>query len=116
VQVCPTDSFKVYFEWDRNNLNQAALETIDAAVARAKACNVSAVAVVGYTDTSGSPKYNLALSERRATVVRDALVARGIPAGVVTTQGAGETNLDKATKDGVREPLNRRSVVTIGFK
>jgi outer membrane protein OmpA-like peptidoglycan-associated protein len=116
VQVCPTSQFKVYFEWDRSNLNQAALESLDAAVAQAKACNVSAIAVEGHADTSGRAEYNIGLSERRAAVVRDALVARGMPAAIVTTSGLGETQLDKTTKDGVREPLNRRSVVTINFQ
>jgi OOP family OmpA-OmpF porin len=116
VQVCPVSDFKVYFEWDRSNLNQAAVDTINNAVAAAKNCNVSTVNVTGFTDTSGSPKYNQALSERRAQVVTDALVAGGIPAGVVTSAGKGETELDKATKDGVREPLNRRSAVTISFR
>ncbi len=78
--ACPTSEFVVYFEWDRSNLNQAALETIDAAVNRARQCNVGGVVVVGHTDTSGSPAYNIGLSERRASVVRDALVARGIAA------------------------------------
>jgi outer membrane protein OmpA-like peptidoglycan-associated protein len=106
----------VYFEWDRANLNQAALDTIDAAVNQAKQCNVSGVNVVGHTDTSGRPAYNVALSNRRASVVRDALVARGIDGGAVVTDGKGETELDRATRDGVREPLNRRTVVTISFR
>jgi outer membrane protein OmpA-like peptidoglycan-associated protein len=116
VAVCPQSDFVVYFEWDRSNLNQAALETIDAAVTRARQCNVSGVVVVGHTDTSGSPTYNQGLSERRAGVVRDALVARGIAAGSITTQARGETDLARATRDGVREPLNRRTAVTISFR
>jgi outer membrane protein OmpA-like peptidoglycan-associated protein len=76
--ACPTFDFIVYFEWDRSNLNQAALETIDASVIRAHQCNVSRVLVVGHTDSSGATTYNQNLSERRASVVRDALVARGI--------------------------------------
>jgi len=114
--ACPTSEFVVYFEWDRSNLNQAALETIDAAVNRARECNVSNVVVVGHTDTSGSPAYNEGLSERRASVVRDALVARGIASGSVTTQARGETDLARPTNDGVREPLNRRTAVTISFR
>ncbi|HYD89239.1 MAG TPA: outer membrane beta-barrel protein [Vitreimonas sp.] len=114
--TCPTSEFVVYFEWDRSNLNQAALETIDAAVNRARQCNVGGVVVVGHTDTSGSPTYNQGLSERRASVVRDALVARGIAAGSITTQARGETELARATADGVREPLNRRTAVTITFR
>ncbi|HYD89240.1 MAG TPA: outer membrane beta-barrel protein [Vitreimonas sp.] len=115
IVACPTSDFVVYFEWDRSNLNQAALETIDAAVNRARQCNVSNVVVVGHTDTSGSPQYNEGLSERRASVVRDALVARGIDAGSITTQARGETDLARPTADGVREPLNRRTAVTISF-
>lgn len=114
--ACPTTEFKVYFEWDRSNLNQAALDTIDTAVNQAKACNVSGVLVVGHTDTSGSPTYNIGLSQRRASVVSDALVARGIAGTAITSDGKGETELDKATRDGVREPLNRRTVVTISFQ
>ncbi len=113
--ACPTSEFVVYFEWDRSNLNQAALETIDAAVARARQCNVGGVVVVGHTDTSGSAQYNIGLSERRASVVRDALVARGIGAGSIRTEARGETDLARETRDGVREPLNRRTAVTITF-
>ncbi|HET9230484.1 MAG TPA: outer membrane beta-barrel protein [Vitreimonas sp.] len=116
VTTCPTSDFVVYFEWDRSNLNQAALETIDSAVARARECNVGSVVVVGHTDTSGSTQYNVGLSERRAGVVRDALVARGISAGSIRTEARGETDLARATNDGVREPLNRRTAVTISFQ
>jgi outer membrane protein OmpA-like peptidoglycan-associated protein len=108
--------FVVYFEWDRSNLNQAALETIDAAVARARECNLAGIVIVGHTDTSGSQEYNQGLSERRAGVVRDALISRGAPAGAITTQARGETDLARQTPDGVREPLNRRAAVTITFR
>lgn len=114
--ACPAADFTVYFEWDRSNLNQAALETIDAAVARARACNLGSVTVTGHTDTSGSADYNMGLAGRRASVVADALVARGIPAGAITTDARGETDLARATADGVREPLNRRTAVTISFR
>jgi outer membrane protein OmpA-like peptidoglycan-associated protein len=116
VVACPTSDFVVYFEWDRSNLNQAALETIDAAVNRARQCNVGGVVVVGHTDTSGSAQYNIGLSERRASVVRDALVARGIAAGSIRSEARGETDLARETRDGVREPLNRRTAVTISFR
>jgi outer membrane protein OmpA-like peptidoglycan-associated protein len=105
----------VYFEWDRSNLNQAAMETIDAAVAHAHDCNITGVDVVGHTDTSGSAQYNMGLSERRASVVRDALVSRGVPAASIRTEARGETDLAKPTPNGVREPLNRRSTITIVF-
>ncbi len=114
--ACPASEFVVYFEWDRSNLNQAAVDTIDAAVARARQCNLGAVMVVGHTDTSGSTQYNVGLSERRASVVSEALVARGIAASAITSNARGETDLARATADGVREPLNRRTAVSISFR
>src|SRR5690606_23702946 len=46
----------------------------------------------------------------------DALVARGMAAGSIQTQARGETDLARETRDGVREPLNRRTAVTISFR
>lgn len=46
--------------------------------------------VVGHTDSTGDPQANIALSQRRAERVRDALVARhGIAASRLTAQGVG---------------------------
>ena len=50
---------------------------------------------------------------RRADVVASALSERGIANTLIAKDGKGETALAKATLDGVREPLNRRSEVTI---
>jgi outer membrane protein OmpA-like peptidoglycan-associated protein len=113
---CPQSDFVVYFEWDRSDLNQAAEDVIDAAVVRARQCNISSVRVVGHTDTSGPEDYNEALSERRAGEVRDALVARGLNASIIRTEARGERDLARQTPDGVREPLNRRTGVTIVFR
>ncbi|MEQ1616880.1 MAG: outer membrane beta-barrel protein [Terricaulis sp.] len=112
--ACPMSQFVVYFEWDRSNLNQEAAATIDQAAARARECNVSAVAIVGHTDASGSNDYNM--SERRSAVVRDALVERGLEAALMSMQARGESEMAKPTRDGVREPLNRRTAVTISFR
>jgi outer membrane protein OmpA-like peptidoglycan-associated protein len=45
--------------------------------------------------------------------VKNALTSAGVAAANITTEAKGEKDLAKATKDGVREPLNRRAVVTI---
>jgi outer membrane protein OmpA-like peptidoglycan-associated protein len=114
--VCPTLEFAVYFEWDRSNLNSGAIDAIEAATEQARACNLSGAMVVGHADTSGSAPYNFGLSERRASVVRDALASRGVPPNLITVEARGETDLARPTRDGVREPLNRRAVVTISFR
>jgi hypothetical protein len=38
-----------------------------------------------------------------------------VSGGVVSLDGRGETQLARATADGVREPLNRRATVDINF-
>jgi outer membrane protein OmpA-like peptidoglycan-associated protein len=105
----------VYFEWDRSDLTSQAAAVIDQAVANIAAgagCSAGSVTIVGHTDTSGASAYNERLSVRRADVVAAALSERGITA-TIDKSGKGETALAKATNDGVREPLNRRSEVTI---
>ncbi len=109
-------NFTVYFDYDKSNLTDQALTLIQEAAARALENDIDTVVVQGNTDTSGSSAYNQALSERRARVVRDALVANGVPADSIRVEAFGESNLAKPTPDGVREPLNRRSDVTISFE
>jgi outer membrane protein OmpA-like peptidoglycan-associated protein len=97
-------------------MNEAARDTINAALNRARQCGIRAVRVIGHTDTSGSQDYNDDLSQRRANVVRDALDAGGVDGSIITTEARGETDLARSTPDGVREPLNRRAAVTIMFR
>jgi OmpA-OmpF porin, OOP family len=105
----------VYFEWDRSDLTANNAEIVSQAISRARAgnCTVTLVVVDGFTDTSGTPAYNDRLSARRAATVKSALVQAGIPEASITTSAKGETALAKPTADGVREPLNRRAVVSI---
>jgi OmpA-OmpF porin, OOP family len=70
--------------------------------------------VRGYTDTSGTPRYNQGLSVRRAQAVAGELVRDGVPASVITIRRFGETHLLVPTSPGVREPQNRRVEIIIG--
>lgn len=109
-------AFTVYFDYDKSNLSDQASDLIARAASEALANDIDTVVVQGNTDTSGSSAYNQALSERRARVVRDALIANNIPADAIRVEAYGESNPAKPTADGVREPLNRRSDVTISFE
>ncbi|MDN3526239.1 OmpA family protein [Halomonas sabkhae] len=65
------------------------------------------VMVVGHTDRLGSDAYNQALSERRATTVRSALIDNGLEPMVIQSRGLGE-----------RQPVTRceGSRGTLGLK
>jgi outer membrane protein OmpA-like peptidoglycan-associated protein len=73
----------------------------------------TAVAVGGYTDTAGTPQQNLAVSQKRARQIADALVHEGVPGGRIGAQGYGETHLRIATGDHKSEPRNRRIEILI---
>jgi len=105
-------SYMVFFDWDRSDLSQQALATIGQAAAAYKSSGNASLVATGYTDTSGPPDYNIALSQRRAEAVKGALVQNGVPAGAIQTVGRGEADLLVPTPDGVREPQNRRVVIS----
>lgn len=106
----------VYFDYDKSNLTPEAAELIREAAARALANDIETVNVEGHADRSGGDDYNQRLSSRRANVVRDSLIANGVPADRINTNAYGESRPAKPTPDGVREPLNRRTEVTITFE
>jgi len=107
-------SYMVFFDWDRSDLSAQAVATIRQASAAWKSGGSPRITAIGHTDTSGPPDYNMALSLRRATTVKNALVREGVSAGAIDTVGKGETQLLVQTADGVREPQNRRVEIT-GF-
>ncbi len=106
-------SFMVFFDWDRSNLSQQALATIQQAANAFKTKGNARITATGHTDTSGPEAYNMALSLRRANAVKDALVRDGVPATAITVMGVGEKGLLVPTADGVREPQNRRVEIVI---
>jgi OmpA-OmpF porin, OOP family len=71
------------------------------------------VELQGYTDSTGSARYNLGLSQRRADAVRDYLVSQGVSASQLSAKGFGETNpvASNATAEG--RAKNRRVVMHV---
>ena len=105
--------FIVFFGFDRSDVGNAGMRTLDRAVEAAQQFGAEGFSVTGYTDSAGSEQYNLNLSLRRAEAVRDALVARGVDAGTISLAGRGEADQAVATDDGVREAANRRVVILL---
>ena len=106
-------SFMVFFDWDRSNLSQQALNTIQQAADQFKATGKARITATGHADRSGPDDYNMALSLRRANAVKDALVRDGVPPTVISVLGKGETQPLVQTADGVREPQNRRVEIVL---
>ncbi|HEX4301167.1 MAG TPA: OmpA family protein [Rhizomicrobium sp.] len=109
----PSKDFTVYFDFDSWTLTGEQLTVLQQAIATARAGGQSHIAVVGHTDTSGSADYNQALSVKRANVVTETLVDMGARREAIQISGVGETDLAVQTPDGIKEPKNRRAVVTL---
>ena len=54
------------------------------------------------------------MSQERADAVRAYLIARGIPKANIVTHAFGESQPLIETKDGVKEPQNRRVEINFG--
>jgi outer membrane protein OmpA-like peptidoglycan-associated protein len=109
----PARSYLVFFDWDKATLTDRARQIIAEAAANSTKVQYTRIEVNGYTDTSGTPRYNQGLSIRRAQAVQAELVKDGVPQGAITIQGFGDTNLLVPTGPGVREPQNRRVEIII---
>jgi outer membrane protein OmpA-like peptidoglycan-associated protein len=71
------------------------------------------ILIVGHTDATGSDNYNLRLSERRAASVRSYIIAQGITATRLSTEGRGETEAIADNETEAGRALNRRVEIVI---
>jgi len=68
-------------------------------------------AIEGHTDSTGSAKVNQKLSEDRAKVVMDALIAKGVNPANLTSAGYGSTKPVASNKTKQGRALNRRTEI-----
>jgi len=109
VQAAPIPkNFMVFFDFDKSDLTPEAKAIITQAADSANKQHSASIALTGYTDLSGGAEYNMKLSVRRGEAVKKMLVQLGIPAGEITVVGKGKSDPLVPTKDGVKEPQNRR--------
>jgi peptidoglycan-binding protein ArfA len=80
---------------------------------KVKGCPDAKLSVTGHTDNTGNDAINTPLSASRAKAVADALVADGVPAAAVTSNGVGSSQpvASDATPEGRAQ--NRRVEITV---
>ncbi len=66
------------------------------------------VRIEGHTDSSGSPKRNMKLSQDRADAVRTYLIGRGVPASHLTAEGFGPSRPIASNASSSGKAQNRR--------
>lgn len=103
----------VLFATDQATLTSGARERIGRLASFLRQHPERTVRVEGYTDSSGSPGYNLQLSERRANAVREVLLANGINPDRVVAMGRGEAQPVASNDSQSGRQANRRVEVII---
>ncbi|HXD79815.1 MAG TPA: OmpA family protein [Puia sp.] len=64
--------------------------------------------IEGHTDASGNPSHNMQLSQKRATAIRNYLLAKGIAASRLTAIGYGQTRPVADNRTTAGKAANRR--------
>jgi peptidoglycan-associated lipoprotein len=98
----------IYFDYDSSTIKDDFRELIKAHAEFLKASKEAKSILQGHTDERGSRDYNLALGQRRAESVQQALVLLGVDAMKLESVSLGE---EKPAKEGFDEAawsLNRR--------
>jgi len=106
-------TYLVYFDWDRATLTDRARQIIREAAENSTRIQHTRIEVSGYTDSSGAPENNQALSIRRAQAVAGELVRNGVPRDAIAAQGFGESNPLVPAGPNAREAQNRRVEIII---
>ena len=105
--------YQVYFETNKSDINargQMIVQNVAYVVANNDATRVT---VIGKTDRVGSASANMALSQRRADQVRDALIGAGVPTARIATSWTGEGRQEISTADEESEQRNRVVDITV---
>jgi peptidoglycan-associated lipoprotein len=103
----------VYFAFDSFSLDSVAQGTLDRQAALLLKSGGVNVNIEGHTDERGTREYNLALGERRATAVKDYLVAYGINPSRIRTISYGEERPAVVGSNEAAWAKNRRAVTLV---
>jgi peptidoglycan-associated lipoprotein len=100
----------VYFDFDSYTVKASEADKLRklAAVVKANKGAPVKVQIEGHCDERGSNEYNLALGEKRARAIQDALAAEGVPSGTFTTISYGEERPAVEGHDEAAYSKNRR--------
>lgn len=91
-------------------LNPASNRLLDRLADATGDCAGVRIAIVGHSDRTGREGVNREMSAERAVRVRDALITRGLPADMFSTEGKGSS---EPLGDNPADPANRRIEFTV---
>jgi len=99
----------VKFDFDRSEVTSKYFSVISAQADYMLANSNANVLVSGHCDERGTREYNLALGERRAMAVKNALIAKGVSADRIEIVSFGEDNPVEMGHNSAAWAENRRA-------
>ena len=103
----------VLFAFDKAELSAQAAPRMDKLASFLAQFPDRKVLIEGFTDSVGSDRYNLSLSERRAQAARDALVQRGVDRTRIAARGHGKSHPVASNASPEGRAMNRRVEIVI---
>jgi outer membrane protein OmpA-like peptidoglycan-associated protein len=100
--------FIVYFETATSDLTTESLKILSRVLEEIRVRKSTNIIVSGHTDAVGSVEKNQVLSLKRAKVVADFFISKGVKTENIDVTYHGKGNPLIPTPDGVPEPRNRR--------
>jgi peptidoglycan-associated lipoprotein len=91
----------IYYDLDKADIRDDAKPTLNQLARLLKENPNIRIELGSHTDSRGSDKYNLTLSQQRAQSAVNYLVSQGIEAGRMAARGYGETQLTNRCANGV---------------
>ena len=104
---------RIFFTYNESTLSSEAQATLDRQATWLKKYGTTKITIEGHCDERGTREYNLALGERRATAVKNYLVAAGIPADRLTTISYGKERPAVVGSNEAAWAQNRRAVTVV---
>ncbi len=112
-QVASRVGDRIFFNLDKSDLQPAARATIEAWADWLKANPASAMTLEGHCDERGTREYNLALGDRRASAIKNYLVALGVQGNRLRTISYGKERPENADHNEAGWAQNRRGVALV---
>lgn len=103
----------VTFNTNQSDVNANFYPTLSSVARVFKKYDNNTITITGYTDNVGGDAYNQTLSEERAQSVGDYLIAAGVPANRIFTQGMGKRYPIASNASASGRAMNRRVVITL---
>lgn len=104
----------IFFDFDKSTMRDDAKPNLNEDLRWLNANPAEQITIEGHCDERGTAEYNLGLGERRATAIRDYLVAAGIDAKRIKTVSFGKERPFVMGHDEAAWTWNRRAHFVVG--